>query len=82
MSEPAGCFQMPLPPEGAPVTDVWLKPLSAEAFAELLARGLESMQGSEGEDMAALHAWFVRKYPTATDRLRYIRRKMRELEAK
>jgi hypothetical protein len=82
MSKEAGHFQMPLPTEGTEATDVWLKPLAADAFETLLQKGLLSMDGTEGEEMAALHAWFIRRYPTPTERLDYIRRKTREIARK
>jgi hypothetical protein len=80
MSLNDGEFQMPFAPEGEPETDVWLRPLPAEEFEALLKQGLASMKGLEGEEIAALHAWFIRKYPTPTDRLNYAKRKLRELK--
>jgi hypothetical protein len=74
-----GMFQMPLAPEGEPPTDVWLRPLSGREFALLLQQGLASLAGPEGAEMAALRAWFVRKYPTPEARLAYVRRKQAEL---
>jgi hypothetical protein len=75
-----GAFQMPLPPVGEAPTDVWLRPLPADEFEALLQKGLASMKGQEGIEMAELHAWFVRRYPTPTDRLIYMRRKMKEIQ--
>jgi hypothetical protein len=77
-----GIFTMPLPPEGEPPHDVWLRPLPADEFEALLQQGLESVRGPEGEAMAALRAWFIRKYPTPTERIMYIRRKTKALTQK
>ncbi len=74
-----GHFQMPLPPDGDPPTDVWLRPLPAREFEELLAAGLASLDGPEADELAELHAWFVARYPTPTARLAYVRRKARAL---
>ncbi|MBL8608590.1 MAG: hypothetical protein JNL38_14790 [Myxococcales bacterium] len=72
-----GHFQMPLPSEGEPETDAWLRPLPAAEFEALVARGLASLDGPEGDELADLHAWFVRRYPTPTARLAYVRAKSR-----
>ncbi len=46
-----------------------------EAHAEEVAE----LDGPEGEEIRSQLAWFQRKYPTALDRLAYVRRKMAEL---
>jgi hypothetical protein len=51
------------------------EPLPADEFARRLAVPLTD---EEVEDTIALHRWFVRRYPTALERLAYVRRKYRE----
>ena len=75
-----GHFQMPLAPEGEPPTDVWLRPMPPEEFEEMIRAALVSLQGTEGEEMASLRAWFVRRYPTPTARLAYVRRRYEEMQ--
>lgn len=53
---------------------VWDTPLSAEEFARREAESVASVGGPAGEDMLELYSWFVRKYPTPLERLRYIRK--------
>ena len=50
--------------------------LSPEEFQRRLALVLASQD--ELEELGALIAWFSRRYPTARDRLRYMRRKYAE----
>ena len=64
------------PPPVSPYDDV----LAPEEFDRRLALALESARGPEGEGMAELIEWFVRRYPGPLDRLRYARRKYEEAE--
>lgn len=59
----------PLPPDS-----VWDTPLSAEEFARREAASVASVAGPAGREMLELYTWFVRKYPTPLERLRYIRK--------
>lgn len=58
--------------------DVWAEPLPADEFERLLRRALTDLDGEEGEEMRAFMAWFVRRYPTPLERLRYTTRKYKE----
>jgi hypothetical protein len=54
--------------------------LPPEEFERRLASALESARGPEGEEMRALIDWFLRRYPTPLERLRYTRRKYAEAQ--
>jgi len=56
-------------------------PLPPDEFERRLAAALESVRGAEGEEMAELIEWFLRRYPEPLDRLRYVRRKLDESRA-
>jgi len=64
----------PRPPV-APYDDV----LPADEFERRLAAALESARGPEGDEMRDLVEWFLRRYPSPMDRLRYARRKYEEV---
>ena len=58
---------------------IWETPLPPEEFNRRLAAAL-----ADEEQMAAnmeLCRWFLRRYPTAADRLEYVRRKYKEWTA-
>ena len=63
-----------------PDDDFWETPLPPEEFARRERESLALLAGPEGDEMRAMHAWFVRRYPTVQGRIAYIRRKMREVE--
>lgn len=50
-------------------------PLPPDEFERRLALALAELDGPEGEEMQATIAWFKRRYPTPTDRVRYCRRR-------
>ena len=54
--------------------------LPAEEFNRRVASALESARGPEGAEMAELVEWFLRRYPSPLDRLRYARRKYDEAQ--
>jgi hypothetical protein len=58
--------------------DVWEETLPAEEFERLVRQALADLDGSEGEEMRAHMRWFLRRYPTPLDRLRYSTRKYKE----
>jgi hypothetical protein len=64
-----------------PFDPVWDTPMSAEEFARRQAEGAARLSGPDGDEMRALMAWFIRRYPTAIDRLRYVRKQMASIEA-
>jgi hypothetical protein len=53
---------------------LWDIPLTAQEFAQRSEDVAERMSGPEGDEMLELHRWFMRRYPTPLDRLRYIRK--------
>ncbi len=59
--------------------NVYDERLPPAEFERLLALALAELDGPEGEEIRSQLAWFQRKYPTALDRLAYVRRKMAEL---
>jgi len=63
-------------PPVSPYDDV----LPPEEFERRLAAALESARGPEGEEMSVLIDWFLRRYPTPLERLRYARRKYEEAQ--
>jgi hypothetical protein len=58
--------------------DAYDEPLSAAEFEQRLAEALAALDGREGDEMRELVLWFLRRYPTPLDRLRYARRKQEE----
>lgn len=62
----------PAPPE---VLRLWEEPLPAEEFEKRLAQARAELEGEEGENLEALIQWFLRRYPTPLERLRYNRRR-------
>jgi len=46
---------------------------------EFERRAKTPLTDAEAEEIAELVAWFTRRYPTAKDRLDYVRRKMRDV---
>jgi hypothetical protein len=53
-------------------------PLPAEVFDEHLRAALAEMKGPHGDEIAEYIAWFLRRYPTPLERLKYTRRKYQE----
>ena len=53
--------------------------LPPEVARERLAMAMRELDGEELENLVALITWFRRRYPTALDRFRYLRRKNAEL---
>ena len=62
----------PIPPP--PPDGIWDTPLSADEFARREAESVASVAGPAGREMLELYTWFVRRYPTPLERLRYIRK--------
>lgn len=58
--------------------DAYDQRLQPEEFERRLAEALGSLDGPEGEEMRELVRWFMRRYPTPLDRVRYARRKYNE----
>lgn len=64
-----------------PVSDpanVWEEKLATAEFDRLVRAAIAELDGPEGDEMRSLMAWFVRRYPTPLDRLRYSTRKHKE----
>jgi hypothetical protein len=62
-----------------PMVDaIWDVPLSPAEFARRESAARASLDGAEGAEMLAYKEWFLRRYPTPLERLRYCRRKFRE----
>jgi hypothetical protein len=59
--------------------EVYEAPLPTEEFDRLAALAIAELDGPEGDEIQAQIAWFRRKYPTALERLAYVRRKVAEL---
>ncbi len=57
---------------------IWEEPLPADEFERLLRRAISDLDGQEGEEMRAFMAWFVHRYPTPLERLRFTTRKYKE----
>jgi hypothetical protein len=64
-----------------PFDPVWDTPMPADEFARRQAEGAARLSGPEGDEMRALMAWFMRRYPTVIDRLRYVRKQMTSIQA-
>jgi hypothetical protein len=60
-----------------PFLDAYDAVLAPEELARRLAMAYAELDGEEGQHMAELVAWFVRKYPTALDRVRFAARQAR-----
>ena len=58
---------------------LWDALLDKEEFARREAESVASVAGPAGEDMYALYTWFVRRYPTPLERLKYIRKQTASL---
>ncbi len=56
--------------------------LTPEAAETRLATAMREREGEELENLHALIDWFQRRYPTALDRLRYLRKKNAEAFAR
>ena len=56
--------------------------LPADEAAARLALALRELEGEELENLTSLIDWFRRRYPTALERLRYLRRKNAEAWAR
>lgn len=50
-------------------------PLPFDEFERRLALARAELDGPEGEEMSDHIAWFMRRYPTPTDRVRYAMRR-------
>ena len=59
--------------------DVYEERLPPAEFDRLAAQSIAELDGPEGDEIQQQIPWFRRKYPTALDRLAYVRRKMAEL---
>jgi hypothetical protein len=59
---------------------VWDTPMSEEEFEKRKAEGIARLSGPEGDEMRELMAWFMQRYPTALDRLRYVRKQMKSMQ--
>jgi hypothetical protein len=56
------------------VEALYLEPLPAEEFERRVRASLEELEGPELENLQELISWFRRRYPTAKERLAYVRR--------
>jgi hypothetical protein len=56
------------------VEALYLEPLPAEEFERRVRASLEELEGPELENLQELIGWFRRRYPTAKERLAYVRR--------
>ena len=63
------------------ITAIYETPLPPEEFERRLRGALDDLEGEEGARLSELIGWFLRRYPTAKERLAYCRRRMTELEA-
>ena len=54
-------------------------PLAPDEARARLAMALLELDGEEFENLSSLIDWFQKRYPTALERLRYLRRKNAEL---
>jgi hypothetical protein len=61
--------------------DLWNQPLSLEEFAQREQQGAERLEGEEEQAMLELHRWFMKRYPTVLDRMKYIRRQTSQVLA-
>jgi hypothetical protein len=57
------------------VERIWLSPLSSDEFDRRVEQAIAELDGEEGENVAALIRWFLRRYPTAKERFAYARKK-------
>ena len=64
-----------------PHEELWETPIPPDEFDRRERESLAALSGPVGDEMRAMLAWFVRRYPTPLARLAYIRRKTREAEA-
>lgn len=55
-------------------------PIPFDEFERRVAEALAELDGSEGEQMRAFIAWFMRRYPTPTERVRYAARMSRSAQ--
>ena len=58
----------------AAIADAYLKPLPPEEFERRLGAAIRELDGPELENLQSLIRWFQRRYPTAKERLAYVRR--------
>ena len=56
--------------------------LSPQEARERLAMAMRELDGEELDNLRNLIDWFARRYPTALERLRYLRRKNAEAFAR
>ena len=56
------------------VEALYLTPLPPEEFERRVGALIAELDGPEGENLAELIRWFVRRYPTPAERLAYVRR--------
>jgi hypothetical protein len=49
-------------------------PLPPDEFERRVSAAIAELDGEEGENLGGLVRWFLRRYPTPLDRLRYARR--------
>jgi hypothetical protein len=61
--------------------DPWNEKLSPEEFALREEEGAERLRGDEEQAMLELHHWFIKRYPTVLDRMKYIRRQTSQVLA-
>jgi hypothetical protein len=55
------------------MNDLWNERLSPEEFTRREQEGAEKLEGEEEQAMLELHRWFIKRYPTVIDRMKYIR---------
>ena len=71
---------MTVPPELRAAIDAWeQRALAPDEFA---ARIAQPMSPREREDFHELVSWFVRRYPTAGERMRAMRRRLAQLRVR
>jgi hypothetical protein len=56
------------------MNDLWNERLSPEEFTRREREGADRLEGEEEQAMLELHRWFIKRYPTVIDRMKYIRR--------
>ena len=60
------------------IAALWNEPLPPDEFDRRVRAAIAELDGDEYENVASLVRWFLRRYPTARDRLRFARRRYAE----
>jgi hypothetical protein len=56
------------------IRELYLTPLPVDEFERRGAAAIRELDGAELDNLSELLGWFQRRYPTAKDRLDYVRR--------